>query len=169
MASTKRTWLWIILGIAICIAIAFVTLVGGAVYMVSRHVKTELVGRNTAAQQFLEQRQRFAGQQPLVELRGNFGEDGSVVHRPAESGRKVELQAIRVLVYDAHDGRLVHVDVPFWLVRLMPSRRVGSFGTNFDFESSRVRLTVDDLERHGPGLILDGTDGRNAQVLVWAE
>ena len=167
MASTKRTWLWIIFGIAICIAVAFVALVGGTVYMVSRHVKTELVGRNTAEQEFLAQRERFAGQTPLIETRGEFGE--TIVHRPAENGRKGNLQSIRVLVYDSHEGRLVHIDVPFWLVRLMPSRRVDSYGTSFDFDTNRVRLTPDDLERNGPGLILDATDKRNARVLIWTE
>ncbi len=171
MASTKRTWLWIIFGVAICIAVAVVALVGGTVYMVSRHVKTELVGKNTAEQQFLQQRERFAGQPPMIELRGDRGDERPIVHRPSESARKVDLQSIRVLVYDSHDGRLIHVDLPFWLFRLMPSGRVGvgSFGTNFDFESGRVRLTVDDLERYGPGLILDATDRRHAQVLIWTE
>lgn len=169
MASTKRTWLWVIFGVAICIAVAFVALVGGTVYMVSRHVKTELVGKNTAEQQFLQQRGRFAGQQPLIELRGASGDEQPTIHRRPESARKADLQSIRVLVYDSHDGRLVHIDVPFWLFRLMPSGRVGSFGSNFNFESSGVRLTADDLERHGPGLILDATDRRNAQVLIWTE
>jgi hypothetical protein len=36
------------------------------------------------------------------------------------------LQTMRVLVYDAHAGRLVHVDLPFWLLRLVPSGRLGS-------------------------------------------
>ena len=169
MASTKRTWLWIIFGVAICIAVAFVALVGGTVYMVSRHVKTELVGKNTAEQQFLQQRERFAGQQPLIELQGDIGDERPIIHQRSENARKVDLQSIRVLVYDSHDGRLVHIDVPFWLFRLMPSGRVSSFGTSFNFESSRVRLTVDDLERYGPGLILDATDRRNAQVLIWTE
>jgi hypothetical protein len=169
MASTKRTWLWIIFGAVICIAVAFVALVGGTVYMVSRHIKTELVGKNTAEQQFLQQRERFAGQQPLVELRGDGGDQRPIIHRPPERARKGDLQFIRVLVYDSHDGRLIHVDVPFWLLRLMPPGRVGSFGTNFNFQSNRVRLTVDDLERYGPGLIVDGTDSRNAQVLIWTE
>ena len=70
MASTKRTWLWIIFGILICIALGGVALVGGGVYMVSKHVKTELVGRISAEEQFVRQRERFAGQQPLIEMSG---------------------------------------------------------------------------------------------------
>ncbi len=80
-----------------------------------------------------------------------------------------------MLVYDNHEGRLIHIDVPLWVVRLMPSnrdrsRRGGrmSFGgDSFDFESGN--LTLDDVERHGPGLVVDGVDSRGAQVLVWAE
>ena len=49
MASTRRTWLWIIFGVLICIALGGVALVGGGIYMVSKHVKTELVGRTSAA------------------------------------------------------------------------------------------------------------------------
>ena len=170
MASSKRrTWLWIIFGIAVSLAVCFVALVGGTAYMVSRHVKTELVGKDTAEEQFLRQRSRFAGQQALIELRGERGDEGFVIHRRPEREGKADLRFIRVLVYDQHDGRLVHIDVPFWLVRMMPSGQVGSFGTDFDFESSRVRLTPDDLVSHGPGLILDGTDRRDAKVLIWTE
>ena len=169
MASTKRTWLWIIFGIAICIAVAFVSLVGGTVYMVSRHVKTELVGQSDAEQQFLKQRARFAGQQPLVEFRGDVANERPIVHQPPGGARKAELQYMRVLVYDPHAGRLIHIGLPFWLFRLMPSGRVGSFGTNFDFNSNRARVTVDDLERRGPGLIVDATDSRSARVLIWTE
>jgi hypothetical protein len=40
-------------------------------------------------------------------------------------------------------------------------------GINFD--SERTRLTVEDLERHGAGLVLDHRNARGAQVLVWTE
>lgn len=167
MASTKRTWLWIIFGIAMCIAVAFVALVGGTAYMVSRHVKSELVGQNTAEQQFGEQRERFAGRQPLIEMRIDSGNELPIIHRPSEGARKAELHRMRVLVYDSHEGRLVHIDLPFWLLRMMPSGRLGSVSGSFSFDSGRI--TLDDLERHGPGLILDATDRRNARVLIWTE
>ena len=41
---------------------------------------------------------------------------------------------------------------------------------DFDVDSDRLHLTVDDVERAGPGLILDTRDRRNGTlVLVWAE
>ena len=77
---------------------------------------------------------------------------------------------MRVLVYDAHEGRIVHVDLPFWLLRFMPSGRmseVSGAGSGFSFESGHI--TVDDLERHGPGLIMDARDNKDAQILIWTE
>jgi hypothetical protein len=169
MASTRRTWLWIIFGVIGFMALCLVALVGGGAYVVSKHVKTELVGRISAEEQFVRQRARFAGQQPLVEVEDADSADVHArIHRQAEGAPKVELQTMRVLVYDAHEGRLVHVDLPFWLLRLMPSGRLGSVSGNFSFRSAD-RITVDDLERHGPGLILDARDSRDAQVLIWTE
>ncbi len=170
MASSKRTWLWILFGAIIFIALCVAGLVGGGIYMVSRHVKSELVGRTSALEQFEQQRERFAGQQPLIEMQGDSDDRQVMVHRPSAATSRTPLQTMRVLVYDGHEGRLVHVDLPFWLLRMMPSGRIGNVsgtGTNFSFESGR--LTVDDLERHGPGLVMDARDSRDAQILIWTE
>lgn len=103
-------------------------------------------------------------------MTGDFGDRDVKVHRSAEASRKSDLQTMRVLVYDAHEGRIVHVDLPFWLLRFMPSARLGEVtgaGSGFSFESGHI--TVDDLERHGPGLVLDARDSRDAQILIWTE
>ena len=170
MASTRRTWLWIIFTVLICIALGGVALVGGGIYMMSKHVKTELVGRTSAEEQFVRQRERFAGQQPLIEMTGDFGDQQVKVHRAGEAAPKSELQTMRVLVYDAHEGRIIHVDLPFWLLRFMPSARLGEVsgaGSGFSFESGHI--TVDDLERHGPGLVMDARDNKDARILIWTE
>ena len=170
MASTKRTWLWIIFGVFICMAIGVVALVGGGIYLVSKHVRTELVGRISAEEEFLRQRERFAGQTPLIEMHGDFRDRQVQVHPPAGGPGTSRLQTMRVLVYDGHEGRLVHVDLPFWLLRLMPLGRIGPVsgaGGGVSFDTGR--LTVEDLERHGPGLVLDARDNRDAQILIWTE
>jgi len=175
MASKTPTWVWVLLGIVGFFVLAGVGLVAGGVLMVRSHVHTELAEKQTAEQEFARERTRFAGQQPLIELRKNVNDDEKVVvHRPPESAeRRTDLQRIRVLVYDNREGRLIHIDVPLWLMRLMPNRgnsrrgRVSFGNDNFDFDSSN--LTLDDVERHGPGLVMDGIDSRGAQILVWAE
>jgi hypothetical protein len=98
-----------------------------------------------------------------------------IVHRPPDTAeRHTDLRTIRVLAFDGRQDRLVDVDVPVWLARMTMSnrggvgrRRVVIGGGTVDFDSGD--LTFEDLERRGPGLIADFTDGRGSQVLVWAE
>ena len=64
----------------------------------------------------------------------------------------------------------MNVSIPMWLLRLAPSNKFSFLNDNgIDFDSDRVHLTLDDLERRGPGLLLDQADRRGSQVLVWTE
>ena len=176
MASKKApTWVWVVLGIVGFLVVVCVVLVGGAVYMFRQHVQTEPASTQTVEEEFQRARTRFAGRQPLVEVRGTEKEDRQVlVHKPPETAeRRTDLQSIQVLAYDPRDGRLVRAQVPVWLARMMMSnrdsgrRRITINGNNIEFDSGD--LTFEDVERNGPGLIVDVGDGRGSQVLVWAE
>ena len=92
------------------------------------------------------------------------------VHRPPGDARRVEIHRLRVLVYDMNGGHLVHADIPGWVLRMMPNGRGGVFETGDygDFDMRRNRVTIEDLERHGLGLVLDGHN-RNTRILVWSE
>jgi hypothetical protein len=163
------TWVSILIAGIIIVGILAVTVVGGAAYFIYRHVNTSFTAVEKAETEFTEARARFAGQQPLIEVRHD---DEPVIHREivAEapmSSRKLE--ALRVLAYDQRAHKLVRVSIPFWLLRLAPTRHFSLNDNGFDFDSDRVRLTVDDLERRGPGLIIDTKDRHGSHVLVWTE
>jgi hypothetical protein len=46
-------------------------------------------------------------------------------------------------------------------------RRISVNGENIEFDAGN--LTFEDVERHGPGLIVDTGDAQGGQVIVWAE
>ena len=52
--------------------------VGGTAYFIYRHVHTQFTPTENADRQFAEARARFAGQQPLIEIRKD---DEPIVHR----------------------------------------------------------------------------------------
>jgi hypothetical protein len=53
---------------------------------------------------------------------------------------------------------------------MAPSQHFSFLNDNgIDFDSDRIRLSYQDLERLGPGLILDQKDRHGSQVLVWTE
>jgi hypothetical protein len=174
MASTKRTWLWVVLGILATFFLVVIVFIGGAIFEFRRHVKNEYVESTVAEQEFVRTRARFAGQQPLIEMTGSGRDDDATVHRPPQDAPRVEINTLRVLIYDFHQGHLIHVDVPGWLLRMMPKdgRYGGRYGNGFnaDFgdEFERHRVTMDDLERHGHGLVLDGRND-NTRIIIWTE
>jgi hypothetical protein len=179
MASKKTpTWVWVVFGILGFFVLLFIAVVGGGIFMFRQHVHADAVPKQAAQQEFDRQRSRFVGQRALIQVTKSPEDNNSnvVVHRPPENAtRRAELQAIRALTYDERNGQLITIDVPIWLARWALSNRGGSTGHRrmtfgdgtVEFESGD--LTFEDIERNGPGLILDAVDERGAQVLVWAE
>lgn len=171
MADTKKTILAVIGAIVLIVVIFFVAAIGGMAYFVRSHIHAQPTTSAAAGEEFAKARERFAGQHPMIERTraSDDDDDRFVVHRPESTSNRVELQMLRALAYDHRQERLVHIAVPFWLLRLAPSGKGFSFMEDSNIDIGRSRLTVDDLERHGPGLILDTRDRRGSDVLVWVE
>jgi hypothetical protein len=168
-ASTRTTLISLTVAGVIIFGILAVTVVLGSVLFVTRHISAQLTPNASAEQQFAEARARFGERPPLIEIRhGN-----PVLHREletasSEAGRS--LASLRVLTYDPHAGKLVNVSIPFWLLRLGPAKHFSFLSDNgVDFDNDRARLTFQDLERLGPGLILDQQNPHGSRVLVWTE
>jgi hypothetical protein len=75
--------------------------------------------------------------------------------------------ALVVLAYDPQDGELARIKVPLWLCKKMK----GEFDLDGDDPVERAlgRLRWEDLERAGPGVLVEVEDGDGEQVLVWLE
>ncbi len=171
--SSRKTWISILIAAFIVVGVAALTIVGGTAFFIYRHVQAEFTNDQTAEQEFLSARERLGGQQALIEIKRD---DEPVVHRELihaagrQSARKLE--TLRVLAYADRAGKLVRVSIPFWLLRMLPSKNLSFLndeGIDLDIDSDRVRLTIDDLDRRGPGLLLDHKDRRGSHVLVWTE
>ena len=167
--NSRKTWISVLIAAVIIVGVLAVAAIGGTAFFIYRHVNTQFTPSENAEQQFAEARARFTGQKPLIEMRQD---DEPVLHReviPA-SLPEAKLETLRVLAYDTHARKLVRVSIPFWLLRLAPTKHVSFLNdSGIDFDSDRVRLTLEDLERRGPGLILDQADRRGSHVLVWTE
>jgi len=166
-AKTKKTWISIAVAIVIVFAILGLTAIGLAFYVFRQHINTQFVSRQIAEDEIEQARRRFAGQQPLVELPEDR-RGPPVIHQ--RDGARTDLHAIRVLAWDPRAEKLVRVSLPFWLLRMAPGDNFHFHSAgDFDFDSDRVKLTLDDIERAGPGLLIDRHDRRGAIVLIWTE
>ena len=163
--KTKRTWISILIATVIIIGVLAIAVVGGTAYFFYNHISARITPQASADQTFAQTRARFAGQQPLIEL---SRDDDPVVHHP--SGTRREVHALHALVYDERSGKLTHVDVPGWLLQFMSAGgrlRIANMEGFGDDETAK--LTLEDLERHGPGLVMDVQRHRGSQLLVWTE
>ena len=166
MAVKVKTWVWIVVGIAVVCILGMVAMAGIGIYYFSQHVDTKMTTPAAAAHDFEEIKARFSGQ-PLLELDDRGRLVKTHTNRPAAANVKKPGE-LRVLAFDPDTERIVSLTIPFWLLRL----KMGS--TRFEFGGSRVtledlRLSVEDLERYGPILIVDHKSRDGERVLVWSQ
>ena len=165
MAGKVKTWVWVVVGIVVFGILGVIAMAAAGLWFVKSHVNIQSTTTAVAAADFQTVRARFPNQKPLIELdeRGNFLHAN--VDRPAGSTRP---QTLNIMAYDPDDQKIVRLDLPFWLLRLkMQGTRIDVGSGNVDL--AKLRLTVEDLERFGPTLILDQKDGEGARVLIWSQ
>ncbi len=160
MRTRTRVALWI-LGI------------GGGTLLVVTALAAVIVLRNTEAVasaepeaiiEFQRVRAQFPPRPPLVEIvdprRGAIR-----VNRPSASVERRHVGAFHVLVWVAADQRLVRTTAPVWLMRLSLQDMASTLGLG----GGPWNLTVADVERYGPGLVLDFSPPGGDRVLVWVQ
>ena len=165
MAGKIKTWVWVVVAIfAICV-LGVVAIAGTGYYFFSKHFDTKVTSPANASLEFERTKAQFIGQKPLIEL----DEHGNFLHantdRPAGTQRP---QTLTILAFDSDDEKVVRVELPFWLLRLKGGgSRFDVGGGNVDL--AKLRLTVEDLEKFGPTLILDQKDSNGSRVLIWSQ
>jgi hypothetical protein len=168
MAGKVKTWVWVVVGVIVAGILGIVAIAAASIYYVSRHVDTREVSPAMASREFDEVRARFASQKPLIEL----DERGDLVRtnpdRPAQKNPKSPEQ-IHVLAFDSREGRMVRVTIPFWLLRLKVGGTTIDLNRGGKMDLEDLKLSVEDLERFGPTLIVDHSSRDGERVLVWSQ
>ena len=167
MAVRVRTWIWIVVSIFVAGVLLLIAMAGAGLYFFSQNVSARNVSATTAASEFDSIRSKFTGQKALIELddRGNFLRSNT--NRPAPANAKIP-EKLYILAFDPDDGSLVRVTIPFWLLRLQSGGATIDFGDR-SMELEELKLTVEDLERFGPTLVLDQLNDGGDRVLVWSQ
>jgi hypothetical protein len=167
VAVKLKTWIWVVIGIvAVCILFV-IAMAGAGIYFVSQNFETRTATAESAADEFDAVRAKFAGQKALIELdeRGNFVKANTGREGTPGAGRP---ETLYVMAYDPDDGGLVKVTIPFWLLRMKANNaRIDLGGNRMELED--LKLTVEDLDRLGPALVLDQRNEGGDRVLVWSQ
>jgi hypothetical protein len=171
MAGRKRRWVTIVIAVGIAAGMVGIAAIGGAAYFVSSHVQTEFVDAAPAGTKLAQSRRRFSGEQPLIDIRDGQQPALEALDSRAQPPSATKPQELRAMAYEPGARKLVDVTIPFWLLRLAPRSTDWSFlsDNGIAIDSKRIRLTVADLERLGPRLVIDHRAPDGQQVLVWTQ
>ena len=163
----KRTWLWILAGVFVLFV--FVA-IGGLFFAISffrdNMQVTSGVSENSAVSEFDAVRAKFPGQEPLIQLVD--GHPQLVPERASRAGNGRPLSTLHVLAFDRGDDEMVRFTLPFWLLRMKSGPiRLSAYQQGWDDRG--VSFRVEDIEKAGPGVVVDVNRDREGRLLVWVE
>lgn len=166
--SKKTSWAVIIVAASAFVLIVGVGLVGVVGYVIYQQFafQAKSATEMSADEEFAEIVAKFDGQKPYLVIK-----DGEPVVSDAPAaapGKPVE--ALHIIVWDPDERKVIKLNMPFWLLRMTKGQPI-KISSNDDPHGQPVKLhiTADDLERRGPGLILDHKEASGERVLVWAQ
>jgi len=164
--AKKRAWLPIVGGIAVLLVFVIIAGLFVAVSVVRDRVEIDTTQTEaTVGDEFDRVRRQFPNQTPMLVFDGETPR----LSEAAKAGTSAAaLENLHVLAWDPRDGELARFSLPFWLMRLQAKPfRVGDMVSTF--ENRSLEITVEDIERFGPGMLLDYADSRGARVIVWVQ
>jgi hypothetical protein len=154
----------------IFVVIVGLGLVGGLVYLVTRQVSVQTVTSSAeGSEEFEKLRAALAGQTAFLELPPEDGEGEPIVHRELATHPTGQVSVVHVRVWVPRDRKLVRLDLPMWTLRLMGSKPITIDTGHGSFGGVPLKVTAEEIDRRGPGLILDHSGRRGERLLVWSE
>ena len=162
----KRRWIPILIGVVLLVGVVAV----GAIVLTAVWFRESLTitrsSNEAATQQFDDVRRRFPGQEPLIQLVD--GRPQYAPNRASDAKPGAALTSVHVLAYDRDEGNTVTFSLPFWLLRMKSGPiRISAYQQGWDDRG--VSFRVEDIEKHGPGIIVDVTEPNEGRVLIWAQ
>ncbi len=164
--APRRRWVPIAFGIAVLLVFIGIGAIIAVTAWFQQNLQVETRSPQDAQTEFDAVRKQFGDRPPLLEMRN--GRPGyTVEHAKAPTGSGARLETLYVLAWDPDDERLARFSLPFWLLRMKSDPiRLSAYAAGMD---DRADLRPEDIERYGPGIILDTGPGSGERVLLWAQ
>ena len=158
-----RTWVKATLGGVVLLAVALVALGATGAYFVWRHMEKRAGSEAEAVQMIDSVKTRFGSRAPLIEIIDPQRADIRI-NRPVEASA-TRVDTIHIINWKTDTGELIRTDFPLWLMRFSTLNIASQLG----IAPAKFRLTVSDVERYGPGVIVDYGSRGASRVLVWVD
>lgn len=158
-----RTWVKATIGAAAVLTACIVALGGIAGYFVLKNLERRSAPEAAALHEIEIIRTRFGSRPPLIEIVDPRTADVRINRLASSNGARVT--TFHVVNWKAEDGELVRTEMPVWLMRFSTVNVLSQLGV----APASLRLTVEDVERYGPGIVVDYNQPGKTRVLVWVD
>src|SRR3982750_1249553 len=138
MTGKVKTWVWVVVGIVVCGILGLVAMAAAGLYFAKTHIDIRSASPLTVSEDFARVRKQFSNQKPLIELDERGHLDHANTDRPAGSRRP---ESLNIMAFDPDGGKVVRMEIPFWLLRLKMRGTRFSVG-NDAIDLRDLRLTV---------------------------
>jgi hypothetical protein len=153
-------------------ALVALAVIGAGFWFVRTHRSAVATSVERADVEFAELRRRFSNQEPLLEMSRR-----EVSGMPLISQGGTPIRSFHTVIFDTRGGnRIVRITVPYWFARRFAGRDrefswLGqlTFLDDTEFDPEAIRLSLDQLERRGPGLVADYQHPGGGQFISWVE
>jgi len=160
-------WAQVLIGVAIVAVFLGIGAIIAITAWVSQNVNVSTSSLRNAESEFEQVRQQFKGQAPILEFKDGVARY-SESRTPALPSGQQQLQTLHVLAWDADEEKLARFSIPFWVVRMKSDPiRFSSYASGFD--GGGVSLRPQDIEKYGPGIIIEASGRDGERVLLWAQ
>jgi hypothetical protein len=161
---------FVLLAVGVSATAVAIAIIAGTAFFFQHH-RSEKASAQTADAEFQRLRARFAGQRPLLDMR-----ERRPIADVGASQTGARLHAFHTVIFDTRGGqRIVRITVPYRVGRLF-GRSAGfrwlgelTFLDDTEFDPEPIQLSLDQVERHGPGLMVDYRRPSGGQFIAWVE
>lgn len=165
MAVSRKTLIWIIVGVVGFGVVCLIAVAGFGMYFVTHHVQARHATSAEAFSAFDEARAKFKDEKPVFDM------DNTEHPRQVREWSSMPTSASKasdmwLLAWDPERERMARVSLPFWILRL-GKRRIDISSGGFDLD--QVDLDVNELTRVGPVLLFDLRMPSGKRVLIWTQ
>lgn len=145
--------------------------IGAGLGFYMSHRKVVVVSTHAALLQFSQLRAQFPDQ-PLLDMSLRRASE-----RPVASPANARLHSFHTVILDTRgEQRIVSITVPFWFARRCANRNgefrwLGelTFLDDTEFDPEPINLSLDQIERRGPGLVAYYKHPGGGQFLSWVD
>ena len=164
MADKRR---WAMIGAA-TVTVAALAGISLSAVLFNRWSEVSSVDESAAERAFARERKAAGGGPAYVEI----SPSGQVsVRTELELDTPIRLTTLHLLAWQPQARNLLRIAFPMWFVRVKMSRAI-NLGTltsvlTGDWGQINLTVSVEELERRGPGVVLDHRLSGGGRILLW--